>query len=126
MTKVEDILSKIDQLQEEIDSLRKQVQGMMVNTDLDKLVLKVCQKAMVRIYDVKSSSRKQEFVNVRMVIAKIARKRGFTLKEIGKALGYRDHSTVNHYLNNVDPMLLYYGVDYYEMFISDNYQKNSI
>lgn len=58
----------------------------------------ICRKCGVSTIEVFGAGRKQPLVVARRRIAKILRRRGYSLNAIGRVLGGRDHSTILHYL----------------------------
>jgi hypothetical protein len=71
-----------------------------MNSDIEsKLCVLACAfAAEVGIDVVLSPSRKRSAVIARMAAAVMLRERGMSLKQIGRRLGFRHHSTVMHYL----------------------------
>jgi hypothetical protein len=71
-----------------------------MNSDIEsKLCVLACAFAAdVGIDVVLSPSRKRSAVIARMAAAVMLRDRGMSLKQIGRRLGFRHHSTVMHYL----------------------------
>jgi chromosomal replication initiation ATPase DnaA len=69
---------------------------------IDKIIQKTCRKWQVTYTDVLSSSREQELLFARMMIAKFLRQyTGYSLTKIGSLVN-RNHSTITHYLKNWD------------------------
>lgn len=68
---------------------------------IDSIALRVAQ-GRDRLEEVRGDRRREDLVRDRHRIAKIARKEGYTLQEIGDYLN-RDHSTIFHYLNHYRP-----------------------
>jgi hypothetical protein len=78
--------------------------------------------------DIMKTSRMRQYVDGRMIYSKILRERGYKLGSIGKTL-MKDHSTIIHYLSNVDTyiktdqeLIESYSIclsKFYEIFSSD-------
>ena len=66
------------------------------NIKIELWLSELCESNGITPDRLKSSSRKNNLVDLRMIFCANARKHGATLKDIGYMLGGRDHSTVIH------------------------------
>lgn len=71
------------------------------NLILELIMNEVCEFYSIRLYDLQSASREKQLTNAREMVVQIARELSqakITYKEIGTALGGRDHATMLHSL----------------------------
>lgn len=72
-----------------------------IKRKLDKIIKLICDRAQITVDDFKSENRKRKFVRLREIYAKLTRDRGFSLKNIGRAIN-KHHSTVCNALIKFD------------------------
>lgn len=76
-----------------------------MNNNYEMDVLKTVVTDTFKVEIVKKTN-KREAVNARKIFSKILSERGYTRSEIGRYLK-KDHSTIVHYMNDVDDMIKY-------------------
>lgn len=67
--------------------------------DITDYISKICKKYGITEEQLKSKSRLNLLVSARVEIAKRLKKEGLSYPSIGMILGYRDHTTIIHYMN---------------------------
>lgn len=68
---------------------------------VDKVINAVCEVCNVALGDIKSKSRKQEFVYARFLICHLLREYGLKLQAIGDIIN-KNHATVSYSLKSYD------------------------
>lgn len=94
--RIEILEAKIAELQRELTSLQGGVKP------YDFRVVEACQQHL-QLPDIAQKSRAKRYVKARALAAHVLRKGGYSLPEIGAALG-RDHGSIYHLLKNHIPL----------------------
>lgn len=93
---------------EDFNNLKHQICNLQNKMKQDKIdifnqaLFAVCEDYNITVKELLSSSRKREIVLPRQIVMYKLSKLGFTLLEIAKLFGGKDHTTVMHAIKKID------------------------